>query len=489
MSKAITLGEILNPYDTYFANCTSSDTNLQKVCSIVQGMVNNQLQQANLSISNGDLVYSFNQGMNNVLINSCARTTTLKNVTTNANLSQSANLSFKGNAISKPAIFGLTLPIKVYFRGDFQDSLGASVLVPSYNPFSGPKYKCVAVGTDSYYGDVTTSATATITAMLSLEPRYAVSSSNHLVVQLKPITDVSATVNNLQLNLQLHGVSPFANMFSLLTAPINAVNGQVEAISDGGNIKSIIASQTYAAVMSIASTTYGGLLTDYALGNPLQIDSFVNAYLQNKAAQIAANKATTFGDDVSSRLKSRIKTALNLDANGKVIYAYDHNFNQVPVTQADKDAIAALEIASIRQLPVYRFYSPSRHHLLTLNKDEGIANGFAYEQIAFKVHSDALDSNMIQIYRCYNAGGDDHFVSTKATCEGYKFEGAYGWISSADRAGFTPLYRFYSGHSDHLATTNYAEGVNAGWIYEGILGYVLSDRVTTGGTPSRPSSL
>jgi len=346
VSSALTLGEMLNPYDTYFANCNYSDANLQKVCSVVQTKVNDQLRNANLAINNGDLVYSFNQGMNNVLINSCTRTTTLKGTTTNATLSQSANITLKGNAISKPAIFGVTLPIKVYFRDDFQDTFGASISYPSINPFDGMKSKCVGIGSDSYYGDVTASTTATITAMLSLEPRYAISASNHFVVQLKPVTDVSATVNNLQLNLDLHGVSPFANMLSLLVAPINAVNGQVEAISDGGNIKSIIASQNYAAIMSLASTTYGAVLTDYSVGNPLQIDSLVNSYLQNKASQILSGKAISLSNDMNSRLRAKLSQALNLDSEGKAIYAFDRQFNSVEVTQLDKDAIAALEIAA-----------------------------------------------------------------------------------------------------------------------------------------------
>ena len=189
---------MLNPYDKYFANCNSGDANLNRLCGIVQSTVNSQLQQANISINNGDLVYSLNQGMNTVLINDCTRTTTLKNISTNATLSQAANVTLKGNAISKPVIFGLTLPIKAYFRSDFQDTLGARVLRPTL--FGGVKSECVRVGTDSYYGDVTTSATATITALLSLEPRYAVSSSNHYVIQLKPFTEVSATVNNFQVS-------------------------------------------------------------------------------------------------------------------------------------------------------------------------------------------------------------------------------------------------------------------------------------------------
>jgi hypothetical protein len=79
---------------------------------------------------------------------------------------------------------------------------------------------------------------------------------------------------------------------------------------------------------------------------------------------------------------------------------------------------------------------------------------------------------MIALYRCYNVPAADHFVSTASNCEGMAFEGAYGYVSSYPRNGYEPIYRFYKNNiSNHLTTTDYAEGANNGYAFEGILGY------------------
>ena len=93
----------------------------------------------------------------------------------------------------------------------------------------------------------------------------------------------------------------------------------------------------------LISTAYGTLLTDYALGNPLQIDALVNALLKYLAAKEAPDLATAVSNDISAQLKAKIAKALKLDANGKVIYAFDFNFRPVAVRQADRDAIAKVE--------------------------------------------------------------------------------------------------------------------------------------------------
>ncbi|TCI85206.1 hypothetical protein [Tenacibaculum sp. M341] len=50
-------------------------------------------------------------------------------------------------------------------------------------------------------------------------------------------------------------------------------------------------------------------------------------------------------------------------------------------------------------------------------------------------------------------------------------ESAY--IHTSGGSGRVKLYRFYgSSNSDHLFTTNYQEGVNAGYAYEGTIGWV-----------------
>lgn len=65
-----------------------------------------------------------------------------------------------------------------------------------------------------------------------------------------------------------------------------------------------------------------------------------------------------------------------------------------------------------------------------------------------------------------------HFASVDPKCEGQITEGDYGKIYSTQVPNSVPLYRFNSlKNGDHLTTTNYNEGISAGYKFEGILGY------------------
>jgi hypothetical protein len=78
----------------------------------------------------------------------------------------------------------------------------------------------------------------------------------------------------------------------------------------------------------------------------------------------------------------------------------------------------------------------------------------------------------IPLYRCY-VPNFMHFISTDPNCEGQNNEGPYGYVYASQVAGSIPLYRFFlPGHGDHLETTNFSEGANAGYAFEGVLGYV-----------------
>lgn len=122
----------------------------------------------------------------------------------------------------------------------------------------------------------------------------------------------------------------------------------------------------------------------------------------------------------------------------------------------------------------FRFYnSVSGEHFVTSNYNEGVNAGFTYEGVAFRsIVQSATVSNAIQIYRCY-INRSKHFVSIDSNCEGHIQEGGLGKIYSAQAAGLAPLYKFnYPLSGDYLTTTNYAEGIGAGYTYMGILGYV-----------------
>lgn len=130
----------------------------------------------------------------------------------------------------------------------------------------------------------------------------------------------------------------------------------------------------------------------------------------------------------------------------------------------------ALYSSGGQPMPIFRFYN-GKDHLLTSSYGEGAGAGYNFEATAFKIYSANSDGTMVQVYRCVTGDGD-HFISSDPSCEGVNLDGPFGFISSAPRAGFTALYRFYkAADRDHLDTTDYQEGVNAGYSYQATIGY------------------
>jgi hypothetical protein len=130
---------------------------------------------------------------------------------------------------------------------------------------------------------------------------------------------------------------------------------------------------------------------------------------------------------------------------------------------------------STKNIPVYRFYDGARH-FFTKSYNEGSTTGYSFETTAFHLFQAGVGNGYYPLYRCYNVGVGDHFISTQSNCDGFAQEGIYGYAAPTAQPGLYPLYRFFRGGTtaDHLETINYAEGANNGYTYEGILGYVAS---------------
>jgi len=146
-------------------------------------------------------------------------------------------------------------------------------------------------------------------------------------------------------------------------------------------------------------------------------------------------------------------------------------------------ALRSLSGTSDGLVPVYRFRSlATGDHFLTKLFTEASSigqwweeffyNSYTFEGTAFRVHPTAVADAMQALYRCYVPQTADHFVSVAGNCEGQSFEGMYGYVSAYPRDGYEPIYRFYKNWPpDHLTTTNYSEGINAGYVFEAVLGY------------------
>ncbi|GAA0721671.1 hypothetical protein GCM10009430_23260 [Aquimarina litoralis] len=143
-------------------------------------------------------------------------------------------------------------------------------------------------------------------------------------------------------------------------------------------------------------------------------------------------------------------------------------------------------------LPVSRYYSGGSNTVHTYQVlNLGVRHG-TYEGRPFKLGTydfiSAPPSGTRQIFFLLAPGNKD-FVMTTSTSEksnllrrgwrDYSTKALYSnikkaaYIHTGAGSGRVKLYRFYgASNTDHLYTTNYNEGISAGYIYEGVIGYV-----------------
>lgn len=142
--------------------------------------------------------------------------------------------------------------------------------------------------------------------------------------------------------------------------------------------------------------------------------------------------------------------------------------------------------------PVSRYFSGGANSLHTyrvFNLGVGIGT---YEGRPFKLgvydYSQGVPSGTKHLYMMLSPGNRDYVMTTSGaersnlvrrgwrdysvrTLTGTIVKGAY--IHNSGGSGRVKLYRFYgASNTDHLYTTNYNEGVNAGYQYEGVVGWV-----------------
>ena len=112
--------------------------------------------------------------------------------------------------------------------------------------------------------------------------------------------------------------------------------------------------------------------------------------------------------------------------------------------------------------------------------------GWNQEDVRFITFARKTSENQIALYRMFRPDGGGHFYTTDAnernaviTSRGFKDEQHIGYVYAQKYDDLVPLHRWWKRENDrHFYSTSKAEGDQAGFIYEKIIGYVLpADKV------------
>lgn len=321
-AHAITIGQFQNPAES-FLDCENASSDLVVACQIAQQAINQKLAEANLYIESDGLVYR-TVNTNNIRVkDSCSRRTTIKRQEFSLKLKNTASLRLSGNALSEPAVMALQLPVEAYARFDAKDEFGKKP----------PLASCIRYASDSYWGDGGVSVTANLFAMLSLEPKYKRGPTGEYIFALKPIFDLHASVNNVNIdNFDIHGANAFLNIWSAATSLSTDLTVTADSLLKGESVRRAFYDL---GVSQLIGQSQSILLTDYALSNHGLVRETIDLLVKASAAK-GANNLNNSLDGIATATKAKIAAALNLDASGYTYLVLGPDFRVRPVTDADK---------------------------------------------------------------------------------------------------------------------------------------------------------
>lgn len=142
--------------------------------------------------------------------------------------------------------------------------------------------------------------------------------------------------------------------------------------------------------------------------------------------------------------------------------------------------------------PIYRSFKEVRpgvgDHLFSGSATEGPSQGWRDEGLVFFVFKNP-GRGLIPLYRCQV--GELHMLSTDQGCEGFRTEGALGYIvpPGESKPGVVPLFRFFNPkNGQHISVTSPRTELIANWTNESVQGHVVprDNNDMLGDVPSLP---
>lgn len=317
-SQAITVGSYRGDLGDY-VDCDKNSLTMA-ACEVAQDEINRLLERYDYPVTIDRNLFTYSQSMSERLTSSCSRRTFLTGASVRVDIQEGTGVQLTGNLIDEPVVFAATLNTRNYVRFNLKDNLGISSL-----------FGCSKIGDDHYYADATSYLNTELVTFFSLEPRLKQAPNGDFIIEIKPIFDLRSNINLDVTDFDIHGASAFASLFANLSSRVHYLDGIANTVLSGGNSQEIM----MAAADPLVQTVYGTILTNFSFGDPLELEHHVKKWAEDYANDsVSEINARTF--DVTRDINSRIKSALQLDANGRAYFAFNAQLQKIPVTEAHK---------------------------------------------------------------------------------------------------------------------------------------------------------
>jgi len=215
----------------------------------------------------------------------------------------------------------------------------------------------------------------------------------------------------------------------------------------------------------------GPLSQEYSIHNELPVQKLAWSPCDSSATKTLRISTALLARVLNA--KSSARAMLSLDSvDGALNQSFGFQWRRCSVSAPAPGPVPPA--APAQAALVYRFFN-GRDNLLTTDQNEGNRLGYRNQGTMFQVFTSAISSNSVPLYRCIDSSVNGRFLSRSADCEGSRFDGVLGYISSAPSSGLVPIARYtnISSRADRLTIPAPVPGDRGRYRYEGVQGYTL----------------
>lgn len=317
----ITFGELTGKYNQYL-DCTDEDIRINAICQELKTTINSKLQDANLKISNGSIIYSANPSYPYKKVHGhCSTQLYLRGGYFTVKANENSEIKLTGNAVSEPLILLIDIDAKIITRANIKLEYGNTLAFGSCNDYAS----------DSGYVNGYANTNVRVISAFSLEPELlGMDSNGDYLVKISPQLKLVPEIENFELqDISVHGIN------DLVATTIGIISGYSELfyIDLGNSITNWILGESltnnltsagldflteHLAIPTILLIERFGGIEDFD-GRELGIDFDTRTEIARQVAEYNSKLDKLF-NGFEENANSVISEKLNLDSNGSRIF-------------------------------------------------------------------------------------------------------------------------------------------------------------------------
>jgi len=307
-THAITVGEIIYPAEEYL-ECRDLEWFEQVICEAAAKEVNDRLNEANITLSDGDVLLHINpiiEPQNIPTGHSCSHRAWINGNYAKITLKSNGVFDFVSESISRPMIFTVNLPVRAYARVNLKEEWGTRLFG-----------SCDRYASDSYYATFDFVTDAYHRFFLSLEPKLTELEDGNFAITVKPLFKVHSRLLNLDVNFSIHGRNNLWSGFNTYIIALPSLAGNLIEAPFDRNVGDSLEEAFVTYGLDIGQVFISSLLfLDHDVLGTNVLESIVSEEAEDELRGQYTNRVSS----LEGRINDQIRTALSLNEDGEATF-------------------------------------------------------------------------------------------------------------------------------------------------------------------------